>query len=111
MITISVRVASNRFPGMSAKLNAGLRAQVQDTGGEVRDGAKARSRVDTGEMRAGWEFHMTGDLSGEVSNPVPHTIYNEYGTVHMSAQPMAHPAADAATPGFVAGVRAVLGEL
>lgn len=102
---ISISILSNKLPTIAAALKPAARALVQKTGFDVEAGCKARSRVDTGEMRNGWTFQMTGDTSGEVSNGVAHTIHNEYGTVHMSAQPMAHPAADAARPAFEAGAR------
>lgn len=102
---ISVEIRSNRLPTIAASLTPGVRAIVQKTGADVETGCKARSRVDTGAMRAGWSFAMTGDTSGEVSNAVEHVIFNEYGTATMSAQPMAHPAADAARPGFEAAIK------
>lgn len=108
---VEVRIVSNRLPSLPGKLRKGARALVQDTGAEVRDGAKERSRVDTGEMRDAWDFHMTGDTEGEVSNDDPKVIFHEYGTVKMSPQPMAVPAADAARPGFVAGAKALIGDL
>lgn len=105
---ISVEIRSNRLPTIAARLPGGARALVGKTGAEVEGGCKARSRVDEGTMRNGWAFRFTGEASGEVYNPVEHTIHNEYGTVHMSAQPMAHPAADAARPGFEAGAKQLI---
>lgn len=57
--------------------------------------ARARSRVRTGQMKAGWEVVEITDHSGVLRNTVEHVVYNEYGTRHMSAQPMLHPAAEA----------------
>jgi HK97 gp10 family phage protein len=54
--------------------------------------AKIRSRVDTGQMRDGWHAQRTGTFSFRLENSVEHTIYNEYGTTQMSAQPMLGPA-------------------
>ncbi len=105
--SISVEIKFNRFPAIAAKVPGATRALVQKTGADVEAGCKVRSRVDTGAMRNGWGFHMTGDTSGEVSNGVEHAIYNEYGTAHMSAQPMAGPAADAERPAFEAGAKAL----
>ena len=102
---ISVSILSNRLPTIAAALKPAARALVTKTGLDVEAGCKARSRVDTGAMRNAWTFQMTGDASGEVSNGTEQVIFNEFGTVHMSAQPMAHPAADAARPAFEAGAR------
>ena len=109
MASITVAIRFNALPTIAANLKTGARAIVRKTGLDVEAGCKARSRVDTGVMRAGWTFRMTGDLSGEVSNAVEHAPFNEYGTATMSAQPMAHPAADAARPGFEAAVAKLAG--
>jgi hypothetical protein len=102
MAGIEISIISNRLGDIAAKLPGATRALVQKTGPEVVAGCQVRSRVDTGALRAGWAFRMTGETSGEVYNDVDHVLPNEYGTVHMPAQPMAHPAADAARPGFEA---------
>ena len=53
--------------------------------------AASYSRVDTGRMRAGWTAEPLGINGARVTNPVPYTIYNEFGTFRMSAKPMARP--------------------
>lgn len=111
MVSVTVIKVSNRLPTLPGKLQKGARALVQETATEVRDGAKARSRVDTGEMRDSWVSAMVGDTEAEVTNATPQAVFNEWGTVHMSASPMAHPAADAARPGFIAGAKALIGDL
>jgi HK97 gp10 family phage protein len=35
-----------------------------------------------------------------VFNPVQYTVYNEYGTIYMSAQPMLRPAIEEVRPQF-----------
>ncbi len=67
--------------------------------------AKARSRVDTGQMKAGWTVSMEDEYSGYLSNGVRHVVFNEYGTVRMSAQPMLHPAVEEARGPFKHRVR------
>jgi hypothetical protein len=111
MVKISVVVVSNKLGGMSAKVRPAVRPVVQKTVYDVVAGCQVRSRVDTGEMRAAWHGEMLSDTEGEVTNGTKQVIYNEYGTVHMSAQPMAHPASDAARPGFEAGIRQALAGL
>jgi HK97 gp10 family phage protein len=86
----------NGFAGLAAGLKPKAHALVAETIVAVRDSAKAHSRVDTGEMRDGWTAEQTSDTHGTVSNDVPHTVFNEYGTVKMTAQPMLHPAMDEA---------------
>jgi HK97 gp10 family phage protein len=77
-------------------------AKADEDLGQIVDGivetCRLRSRVDTGRMRDGWRGEQTGEHSFEVDNPVEHTIYNEFGTRYMSAQPMLGPAIEEATP-------------
>lgn len=108
MVKISVTIVSNKLPGMPGKVRPGARAIVGKTLAEVETGCKVRSRVDTGAMRNGWAHRFTGDTEGEVYNPVEYTIYNEYPTRGRPAQPMAHPAADAARPGFEAAMKELI---
>lgn len=56
--------------------------------------AQENSRVDSGTMRAGWEDEEISALEGRVFNLVAWTVHNEYGTIHMSAQPMLRPAVE-----------------
>lgn len=103
---------------------------------DVVASAQGHSDVDTGALRAGWyaETNRTSTydqaveaareanadvvivaeaprpepLEAIVANATAHAIHKEYGTVHMSASPMLHPAADEVRPGFEAAVAAVM---
>lgn len=83
-------------------------AVIERTALRVEAGAKARSRVDTGFMRGEWQVADGDDeLEKRVVDAAEHTVYNEYGTRYMSAQPMAAPAAEDARPGFERGIREI----
>ena len=72
------------MPGIASKSAARVASSV------VAE-AKERSRIRTGKMRRGWRKKKTG--SGYiVFDDVPWTVYNEFGTRHMAAQPMLTPA-------------------
>lgn len=73
---------------------------VDDTLLAIETACKTRSRVDTGQMRDGWESEMIGPHEGEVRNNVEHVIYNEYGTAFMAAQPMLTPSVEEEWPKF-----------
>jgi HK97 gp10 family phage protein len=97
---------------LTSRLTAGAgdrdrktRAAVERTVHDIESGAKQRARVDTGAMRAGIQGRMTSDHEGRVEALVEYTIYNEFGTRHMAAQPMLIPAAEAARESFVLAVR------
>lgn len=98
---IKVRVLRNRLPQIAKELPITADSIVMKRGQEMVDIAKQHSRVDTGEMRDGWAWRRTSNASGVLENPVPHTIFNEYGTINMSAQPMARPAAEQVLPEIV----------
>jgi hypothetical protein len=100
---------------MPVKLTSGLRSGAAERARKTHDavaatvfrveaGAKVRARVDTGEMRNGLQGDMTGEYEGHVRGLAAHTIFNEFGTVHMAAQPMLVPAAHEARIPFVRAV-------
>ena len=107
---LTVKVTSNTF----AKRGQGMRAKVSQvirrTAFEIQGGAAERSRVDTGQMKAGWQTDVVSDTEAVVFNSVEHAVYNEYGTAHMTAQPMLHPSVDAARPAFEAALAQVFSE-
>jgi hypothetical protein len=101
-------------PADLAALMPKLTMAVGKVGADVQAGAMARSRVDTGAMRSGWQcvIEKGGDsVYATISNGVLYTVHNEYGTWKMAAQPMAIPSLDENTPAFVAAVEAILGSI
>jgi len=133
-VNASVLLRYNHAAAMAANLRKLLGQVVRKTAFDIEAGCKARSRVDTGAMRAGWytsTFDANGfeaaaaaaqsaggkdvklvtpsaypadDLEAIVGNAVEYAIYNEMGTVHMSAQPMLGPSVDAVLEGFFQGI-------
>lgn len=89
---------------MQAAVGVSLAVRRAEMAIEVR--AKAHSRVLTGLMRGGWQHMVMGPYEGMVFNLISYTIYNEFGTIHMSAQPMARPAVEETRASFEADVRA-----
>lgn len=86
---------SSRIPEIVAVAQAETQRETQQAANNIVSGAKARSRVDTGAMEAGWQSRRGIEPNTyEVFNPVYYTIFNEYGTVNMSAQPMLAPAVE-----------------
>ena len=61
--------------------------------------AKGFSRRRTGAMAAGWKPVPLGVNGARVVSGPHYTIYNEYGTFKMAAQPMARPSMPAALAG------------
>jgi hypothetical protein len=96
-MSVRVRVVRNDLPAIAAKFPVRRRAIVARRGAEMVQIAQSRSRVKTGKMRAGWLFRETNN-GGVLENEVEYTVHNEYGTIYMSAQPMARPAAEIVFP-------------
>jgi HK97 gp10 family phage protein len=96
---------TSRIPEIIAALEASLPRVVERAGLRVEAGAKQRARVDTGYMRGQIRWTPSADpFVGEVVGGADYTIYNEYGTSTMSAQPMFAPAAEENKPIFEAEV-------
>lgn len=107
----------NGFAALAAGLKVKAEALGVQTASDIEIGAARRSRYDTSpgreddprpHMRDLWTHDKTGDLEWTVSNDSDHVLPNEYGTIHMSAQPMLHPAIDEARPAFAQGLARLL---
>lgn len=102
MTRIRVRIERNRLPEIARILPEAADALInRKHGPRMQQIAASRSRVDTGAMRDGWQWNATGQGTGELVNEVPHTVFNEYGTRHLSPAPMARPAAEQVFPDIV----------
>lgn len=100
-------ILKSRIPEIIAGSEAKAHTAVEITVFNIEAASKLRSRVDTGQMRNGWMGEMLGAVEGVVGNPVEHTIFNEFGTVNMSAQPMLTPSIEEARGPFLAAMAEV----
>jgi HK97 gp10 family phage protein len=91
----TVQIVYNHFPKLTAALRPAVRTIVQETILAIETTAKIKVPVDTGALRASILSDMTGDTSGEVATNIEYSVYVEYGTVKMGAQPYMTPAAEA----------------
>lgn len=97
---------SSRIPQIIAEAEAETQLATQRTASQIVAGCKARSRVDTGAMKAGWQSRRGIDAKTyEVFNTVYWTIFNEMGTVNMAAQPMLAPSVEEARQTFPEDIR------
>lgn len=94
-------VVKSSIPEIVAGAEANAAMAVKRTLERIESRAKGHSRVDTGGMRAGWQHQMTGPMEGYVYNLVEYTVYNEFGTIFMPAQPMLQPAIEESKGEFV----------
>jgi HK97 gp10 family phage protein len=97
---------TSRFPQIILYSASRVTMAIRKAEAAIERRAKARSRVDTGNMRGGWQTMEIGPFDGMVINLAHYTIYNEFGTVAMSAQPMLRPAVEQTRPEFESDVKA-----
>lgn len=96
MLSVTTRV-KNRLDGVVGSLRKRSRAALKETVDEGVERCKQRSRVRTGTMRdggngyKGWHGEQISGNEWRISNDVPYTGYNEFGTHKMAAQPMLTP--------------------
>ena len=102
-----VVTVSNRLPEIIAALPKEADVIVERAAFNVQGIAMDLSRVDTGAMKGSWFVDKPSPLTRYVYNPVDYSVYNEFGTRKMSAQPMARPAAVAVFPVFVSEMSAL----
>jgi hypothetical protein len=91
----------SRFPAIIAGAEANASVAVDRTCERIDERAREHSRVASGMMRDGWQHQMVGQFEGIVFNLVEWTVYNEYGTINMPAQPMMQPAIEESRDEFV----------
>lgn len=96
---------TSRLPQIIAASGPRVSLAVRRAEANIVRRAKGKSRVDTGNMRGGWQSQRLGQFEGMVYNLVRYTTFNEYGTINMSAQPMLRPAVEEVRPEFESDVK------
>lgn len=91
----------NHFPRIIAECEAGVEAALTAACVFIMDGSERRARVASGDMKSGFRYEILTGFSAKVWNEKEYAIYNEFGTKHMSAQPMMRPAVDETEPKFL----------
>lgn len=98
---VEFKITNNKIPKMVDGVDELAASILMDVLNAIVEGCQARSRVDTGEMQEGWTIEQRSAMTYAITNPVEHTIYNEFGTVHMAAQPMLVPSVEENRQGFI----------
>lgn len=100
-------VIKTRLPEIAGEATYKAALAVAKTAADIEAGAKSRARVDTGHMRSSIKAKASGKLTARVTAGAEYTIYNEYGTTKVPAQPMLRPAAHQAEAPFIAAMKKV----
>lgn len=97
----------SQIPAVIERATAGVASTNAKAAAEIEREAKRRSRYKTGNMRGGWQTDILGPYERMVYNLVSYTVYNEYGTIYMSAQPMLGPAIELVAQTYPGEIQAI----
>ncbi len=93
---IQVDVVFNDFHRIARDLQPAADAWAGEVAAQVRQGAEDNTvRVESGDMKDGWELVALGDGVWMVYNTQFYTIFHEFGTIFIPASPMLVPAVEA----------------
>lgn len=104
MATVTITVRS-RIPQVSAQVRRRAEQVVAKAALDIEAQAKMRAPVDTGLLKNSIHVEPRSPLERNVSSPVHYSVYQEFGTRHMAAQPYMTPAAEFVRPSFFAAMR------
>lgn len=96
-MNVAIQVTLNNLPGLAGQLDSTIEGALDAGVVAALATADQLARRDTGAMVANKTIER-GPGSRMMTWNEEHAVYNEFGTVRMSAQPFAAPGADAAVP-------------
>lgn len=133
MATTVVRIRSNRFAAIAARLPGAVGDVVMESAHDVEGVIKAAMAepksgnvyanghvasapgeapaMDTGTLAASIQVEPTGATSAAVATNMDYAMHLEYGTVNMAARPAWVPAAEEVRPRFLQRLRNLEGRL
>lgn len=106
MGTVRVIVKS-RVPQVRGAAVARAEQVTAKAAHDIEAHATAGAPVDTGLLRNSIAARGQG-LAWVVESPVDYSVYQEFGTSKMAAQPYMTPAAELVFPSFVAAMRSIV---
>ncbi len=101
--TVTVRVRSH-IPRLTAVALAKAEAATAKAAQDMVAIAQSRARIDTGYMKGAINAQGSS-LEWNVHSPAEYSVYNEYGTSRMGAQPFMSPAAEQVRPAYLAALK------
>lgn len=91
-VTTRVRIDTRRLNALRSRLEKGAPRAIAEVAGLIRDEAKQRAPVATGQLRDSIHVVMIGDNQAEVGTDLKYGLFQELGTRFMAAQPWLMPA-------------------
>lgn len=107
-MTIQYAKGLSGLSDLTPRIQAVVRAEIQDAAEEIEFLAKEIVPVDTGALQASIHVVPFGDDAVQVRADMPYAAYVEYGTAHAAAQPYMTPAVQAVFPGLERKVAAAI---
>lgn len=104
MATIQVQV-NLKLDEVTARARANVDRAIAKAAFDTEAQAKQRAPVDTGLLRNSIRHERRGEAWFSVESPVSYSVYQEYGTSRMPAQPYMHPAVEAVRPSLMAALQ------
>lgn len=105
----SVRViVRNHVPDVTRKARAGVAAAVEKAAHDIEAQAKARAPVDTGHLRSSITSRPLESTRWVVESPAQYSVFQEFGTSRMAAQPFMTPAAEMVAPQLLRALGSLL---
>ena len=109
MATMSVRIkVDSKIPQLTESVRRKAQAAIAKAASDIEAQAKARAPVDTGLLKNSINEREEGDLRHIVESPVHYSIYQEFGTRKMAAQPYMVPAVEFVKPSFEMAMRSLV---
>lgn len=103
MATVTV-VVRNHTRAASAAVHRRAELATKKAAYDIEGHAKTRAPVRTGHLKTSIQASGHG-LDWRVDSPANYSLYVEFGTRHMGAQPYLLPASESVKPSFIAAMR------
>ena len=110
MATVSVQIkVTSLVPQLKGAVRERAGNAVAKAAADIEAQAKARAPVDTGLLKNSINQQPgQDDLHRVVESPVHYSVYQEYGTHKMPAQPYMTPAVEFVKPSFESAMRRLI---
>lgn len=108
MLNVEVTITHDRFPEIIAKLPNLAHDMVAKAASDVEARSKQICPVRTGALKNSINTEFLEPALASVGPNMDYSIYVEYGTYKMAAQPYMRPAADVVRPKFIEACERVL---
>ena len=101
MLKVEIQVIHDGLSKLSSKLRKEASKAVKSAADEGSKIAKQFAPVDTGELQSEIHREDEDELTSSTVSSVPHSIFNEFGTVKMSPNPYMTPMAEMMRSKFI----------